>query len=116
MFLVFRETRTERFDTNDLFLTDAHKQLVRDCKAIGKNVVVVLISGRVLAIAPGLFETAMTSGLTDEIRAAITANIPFPHRLGLPREYALLVRHMVENPALNGEVVRLDNALRLPPK
>jgi NAD(P)-dependent dehydrogenase (short-subunit alcohol dehydrogenase family) len=71
---------------------------------------------RVTAIAPGLFETAMTAGLPDDIRAAITANIPFPKRLGHADEYAAAVEHMVENPIINGTVLRLDGAVRLPPR
>lgn len=71
---------------------------------------------RVMAIAPGLFESAMTAGLPDETRAAISANIPFPSRLGKASEFAQLVGQIVENPSLNGEVIRLDGALRLPPK
>jgi NAD(P)-dependent dehydrogenase (short-subunit alcohol dehydrogenase family) len=71
---------------------------------------------RVVAIAPGLFETAMTAGLGDEVRAGITANIPFPTRLGRPEEYAALVEAIVRNPMLNGTVIRLDGAVRLPPR
>ena len=71
---------------------------------------------RVAAIAPGLFETAMTEGLPDDVRAAITANIPFPPRLGHPEEYARLVEAIVINPMINGTVIRLDGAVRLPPR
>ncbi|GAA0310166.1 SDR family NAD(P)-dependent oxidoreductase [Rhodovulum strictum] len=71
---------------------------------------------RVMAIAPGLFETAMTDGLPPETRAAIAAGIPFPPRLGAPEEYALLVEQIVRNPFLNGEVIRLDGAVRLQPR
>ena len=71
---------------------------------------------RVLTIAPGLFETPMTDGLPDNIRAAIGSDIPFPSRLGLATEYALLATQIVENPYLNGTVIRLDGALRLPRK
>ncbi|MBZ4021519.1 3-hydroxyacyl-CoA dehydrogenase [Rhodobacter sp. TJ_12] len=68
---------------------------------------------RVMSIAPGLFETAMTAGLPDEARAAISQSIPFPQRLGAPEEFARLVTQIVENPFLNGEVIRLDGAVRL---
>jgi NAD(P)-dependent dehydrogenase (short-subunit alcohol dehydrogenase family) len=68
---------------------------------------------RVMAIAPGLFETAMTDGLPAETRAAIAANIPFPARLGQPEEYALLVEQIVRNPFLNATVIRLDGGVRL---
>jgi NAD(P)-dependent dehydrogenase (short-subunit alcohol dehydrogenase family) len=71
---------------------------------------------RVTAIAPGLFETAMTEGLPDDVRATITANIPFPPRLGHPEEYARLVEAIVINPMINGTVIRLDGAVRLPPR
>lgn len=68
---------------------------------------------RVMAIAPGLFETAMSAGLTGEVRASLEAGIPFPARMGRPVEYASLVQHIVENPVLNGEIIRLDGAVRL---
>ena len=71
---------------------------------------------RVMTIAPGLFETPMTEGLPDDVRAAIGDDIPFPSRLGLAEEYALLAAQIVENPYLNGTVIRLDGALRLPRK
>ena len=71
---------------------------------------------RVVAIAPGLFETGMSAGLPDEIRGEILKNVPFPSRMGLPSEYALLVQQIVENPMLNGSVIRLDGAARMPPK
>ncbi|MCC1491513.1 SDR family NAD(P)-dependent oxidoreductase [Cognatishimia sp. F0-27] len=69
---------------------------------------------RVMAIAPGLFHTPMMEGLPEETTAGIVANIPFPHRLGDPDEYALMVSQIVANPYLNGEVIRLDAAVRLP--
>jgi NAD(P)-dependent dehydrogenase (short-subunit alcohol dehydrogenase family) len=68
---------------------------------------------RVVTIAPGTFDTPMLAGLPDEAREALAADIPHPHRLGDPTEYALLVRQIVENPYLNGEVIRLDGALRM---
>jgi len=71
---------------------------------------------RVCTIAPGTFETPMMGVLPDEAKAALAANIPFPKRLGRPEEYAALVRHLAENTMINGEVVRLDGALRMPPK
>lgn len=71
---------------------------------------------RVMAIAPGLFETAMTAGLPAEARAAIAASVPFPPRLGAPEDYASLVEQIVLNPYLNGEVIRLDGAVRLQPR
>jgi NAD(P)-dependent dehydrogenase (short-subunit alcohol dehydrogenase family) len=71
---------------------------------------------RVMTIAPGLFETPMTDGLPNDLRDAISANIPFPSRLGLAEEYALLAAQIVGNPYLNGTVIRLDGALRLPRK
>ncbi len=71
---------------------------------------------RCVSIAPGTFDTPMLAGLPDEARAKLAEGIPHPHRLGRPEEFGLLVRHIVENPMLNGEVIRLDGALRMPPK
>ncbi len=71
---------------------------------------------RVVAIAPGLFHTPMMEGLPEEVSAEIAANIPFPHRLGDPREYARLAEQIVTNPFLNGTTIRLDGAVRLPPR
>jgi NAD(P)-dependent dehydrogenase (short-subunit alcohol dehydrogenase family) len=71
---------------------------------------------RVLSIAPGTFDTPMLALLPEEARAALAADIPFPHRLGDPAEFGQLVLHMIENAYLNGETVRLDGALRMPAK
>lgn len=71
---------------------------------------------RVMTIAPGLFETAMSAGLPPDVRAALEAGLPFPSRMGRPEEYAMLVQQIVENPVLNGEVIRIDSAVRLAPK
>ncbi len=71
---------------------------------------------RVMAIAPGLFHTPMMEGLPEEVAAQITANIPFPDRLGQPQEYALLAEQIITNPYLNGTTIRLDGAVRLPPR
>ena len=71
---------------------------------------------RVCTIAPGLFDTPLLAGLPDETRQALGAQIPFPSRLGRPEEYARLACHIAENEMLNGEVVRLDGALRMPPR
>ncbi len=68
---------------------------------------------RVLTIAPGTFDTPMLAGLPDEARDALAEDIPHPHRLGQPDEYGLLVHQLIENPYLNGEVVRLDGSLRM---
>ena len=68
---------------------------------------------RVMTIAPGIFDTPMLQGMSDEIRASLGAQIPFPSRLGRPDEYAALVKHIVENEVLNGEVIRLDGAIRM---
>lgn len=68
---------------------------------------------RVMTIAPGIFETPMMAGMTQEVRDSLARDVPFPPRLGLPAEYAALVRHIIENPMLNGEVIRLDGALRM---
>ena len=71
---------------------------------------------RVMAIAPGLFRTPMREGLPEEVAAQIAATIPFPSRLGEADEYALTVEQIVSNPYLNGTTIRLDGAVRLPPK
>jgi len=71
---------------------------------------------RVCTIAPGTFDTPMLALMPDAMRQALAAQIPFPPRLGQPREFAALARHIVENAMLNGETIRLDGALRMPPK
>jgi NAD(P)-dependent dehydrogenase (short-subunit alcohol dehydrogenase family) len=71
---------------------------------------------RVVTIAPGLFDTPLLAGLPEPARQALAANIPFPKRLGRPIEYAHLARSIIENGMLNGEVIRLDGAIRMPPK
>ena len=71
---------------------------------------------RVMTIAPGTFDTPMLALLPDEARHALGAQIPFPSRLGRPAEFAALVAHIVENPMLNGETIRLDGALRMAPR
>jgi NAD(P)-dependent dehydrogenase (short-subunit alcohol dehydrogenase family) len=71
---------------------------------------------RVNAIAPGLFETPLLDGLTDEAKQSLGAAIPYPARLGSPDEFAQLVIAMIENDYLNGEIIRLDGALRMQPK
>lgn len=71
---------------------------------------------RVCTIAPGTFETPMLATLSEPAREALAGNIPFPSRLGRPAEFAALVQHVCENRMLNGEVIRLDGALRMPPR
>jgi NAD(P)-dependent dehydrogenase (short-subunit alcohol dehydrogenase family) len=71
---------------------------------------------RVITIAPGLFDTPMMATLPEEVRQSLGASVPFPPRLGTPDEYADLVEHIVTNTMLNGEVIRLDGALRLAPR
>lgn len=71
---------------------------------------------RVLSVAPGLVATPMLTGLPQETQDALAQSIPFPQRLADPDEVARLVQHMIENVMLNGEVIRLDGALRMPPK
>jgi NAD(P)-dependent dehydrogenase (short-subunit alcohol dehydrogenase family) len=71
---------------------------------------------RVMTIAPGIFDTPMLQGMSEEIRTSLGQQIPFPSRLGKPEEYAALVRHIVENEVLNGEVIRLDGAIRMTAK
>jgi NAD(P)-dependent dehydrogenase (short-subunit alcohol dehydrogenase family) len=81
--------------------------LARDLSSVGI---------RVMAIAPGIFDTPMLAGMPEDVRAALGAMVPFPKRLGRPSEYAQLARDIIENPMLNGEVIRLDGAIRMAPK
>jgi NAD(P)-dependent dehydrogenase (short-subunit alcohol dehydrogenase family) len=71
---------------------------------------------RVVAIAPGVFATPMVDGLPPEVQQSLAASVPFPSRLGRPEEYAALVLHLCSNPMINGEVIRLDGALRMAPR
>lgn len=71
---------------------------------------------RVMTIAPGLFDTPMLAGLPEKARQSLAEQIPFPSRLGDPAEYARLAQHIIENPMLNGEIIRLDGALRMGPR
>ncbi|MBI2294098.1 MAG: SDR family NAD(P)-dependent oxidoreductase, partial [Betaproteobacteria bacterium] len=71
---------------------------------------------RVMTIAPGIFDTPMLQGMSEEIRASLGAQVPFPSRLGQPEEYARLAAFIIENPMLNAEVIRLDGAIRMAPK
>ncbi len=71
---------------------------------------------RCMTIAPGIFGTPMMFGMPQEVQDSLAASVPFPSRLGTPADYATLVKHIVENEMLNGEVIRLDGAIRLAPK
>jgi NAD(P)-dependent dehydrogenase (short-subunit alcohol dehydrogenase family) len=71
---------------------------------------------RNMTIAPGIFGTPMLFGMPQEVQDALAAGVPFPSRLGTPQDYAKLVRHILDNDMLNGEVIRLDGAIRLAPK
>lgn len=71
---------------------------------------------RVVAIAPGIFETPMLAGLPPAAQESLGRQVPHPSRLGRPAEYAALVQHIVENPMLNGETIRLDGAIRMAPR
>ena len=71
---------------------------------------------RVMTIAPGIFETAMLAGLPEPARISLGKQVPFPSRLGQPDEFAALVQHIMENEMLNGEVIRLDGAIRMAPR
>jgi NAD(P)-dependent dehydrogenase (short-subunit alcohol dehydrogenase family) len=81
--------------------------MARDLAAVGI---------RVMAIAPGIFMTPMVAGMTPELQASLESQIPFPSRLGRADEYAHLAQHIVENQMLNGEVIRLDGAVRMGPR
>ena len=71
---------------------------------------------RCATIAPGIFDTPLLGELSDEVRASLAKSVPHPARLGTPPEYAALVLHIVENQMVNGEVIRLDGALRMAPR
>ncbi|HZZ78409.1 MAG TPA: 3-hydroxyacyl-CoA dehydrogenase [Gemmataceae bacterium] len=71
---------------------------------------------RVMAIAPGIFDTPLLAGLPEAARQSLAQQVPFPPRLGRPEEFAALARHIIENEMLNGEVIRLDGAIRMAPK
>jgi NAD(P)-dependent dehydrogenase (short-subunit alcohol dehydrogenase family) len=71
---------------------------------------------RVMTIAPGIFNTPMLAGLPEAAQQSLAQQVPFPPRLGQPAEYAALVRHIIENEMLNGEVIRLDGAIRMAPR
>jgi NAD(P)-dependent dehydrogenase (short-subunit alcohol dehydrogenase family) len=71
---------------------------------------------RVVTIAPGIFDTPMLAGLPEAARESLAKQVPFPPRLGQPAEYAALVKHIIENEMLNGEVIRLDGAIRMAPR
>ncbi|MCL8206827.1 MAG: 3-hydroxyacyl-CoA dehydrogenase [Actinomycetia bacterium] len=71
---------------------------------------------RVMAIAPGIFDTPMLAALPEPARRSLGEQVPFPRRLGQPAEYAQLVQHIIENPMLNGSVIRLDGAIRMAPR
>lgn len=71
---------------------------------------------RNMTIAPGIFGTPMLFGMPQEVQDALAAGVPFPSRLGTPQDYAKLAKHIIENDMLNGEVIRLDGAIRLAPK
>lgn len=71
---------------------------------------------RVVAVAPGVFDTPMMRAMPDEVRMSLSATVPFPPRLGRPDEFAALVQHIFANSMLNGEVIRLDGALRMAPR
>ena len=71
---------------------------------------------RVMTIAPGVMDTPMMAGLPGETKSILEALVPHPPRLGRPEEYAMLISSIIENPLLNGEVIRLDGALRMPPR
>jgi NAD(P)-dependent dehydrogenase (short-subunit alcohol dehydrogenase family) len=81
--------------------------LARDLSSLGV---------RVMTIAPGLFDTPLLARLPEDVKASLGAMVPFPRRLGNPAEYAQLAKQIIENPMLNGEVIRLDGAIRMAPK
>ena len=71
---------------------------------------------RVCTIAPGTFDTPLVARLPEDVRASLAKAVPHPSRLGHPAEFAMLAAHIIENPMLNGETIRLDGAIRMPPR
>jgi NAD(P)-dependent dehydrogenase (short-subunit alcohol dehydrogenase family) len=71
---------------------------------------------RVMTVAPGLFKTPLLAGLPEDAQESLGRQVPHPSRLGDPTEYAALVSHIIANPMLNGEVIRLDGAIRMAPR
>lgn len=71
---------------------------------------------RVMTIAPGIFATPMVAGMPEPVQASLAAAVPFPSRLGQPADFAKLVRQIIDNDMLNGEVIRIDGAIRMPPR
>ena len=82
----------------------------QSCRDLARNGI------RNMTIAPGIFGTPMLFGMPKEVQDALAASVPFPSRLGTPEDYAKLARHIFENDMLNGEVIRLDGAIRLAPR
>ena len=97
-------------------VTDNAADAVRGADLVILCVPVGAMRSAAKAIAPGLFHTPMMEGLPPDVAAKITANVPFPARLGDPAEFGRLVADIVLNPYLNGTVIRLDGAVRLPPR
>jgi NAD(P)-dependent dehydrogenase (short-subunit alcohol dehydrogenase family) len=71
---------------------------------------------RVCTIAPGTFDTPILARLSEDVRASLATSVPHPKRLGAPDEYASLALHIIDNPMLNGETIRLDGAIRMAPR
>lgn len=71
---------------------------------------------RMVTIASGIFDTPLLAGMPENVRQSLAEQVPFPSRLGTPKDYAKLVGHIIENEMLNGEVIRLDGAIRMAPK
>ena len=69
-----------------------------------------------MTVAPGIFSTPMLHGLPDEVKESLAKSVPFPQRFGVPEDYAALAVHIVENRMLNGDVIRLDGAIRMAPR
>src|SRR5713226_4930698 len=105
--LIFVKAAAVDDSRDHLAHVELHPVVARDFASLGI---------RVCTIAPGTFDTPMLALLPEPARKALGAQIPFPSRLGRPSEYAALARHIVENPMLNGETIRLDGALRMAPR
>jgi NAD(P)-dependent dehydrogenase (short-subunit alcohol dehydrogenase family) len=81
---------------------------------VARDLASVLV--RVVTVAPGIFDTPLLGALSEEVRTSLGQQVPHPSRLGQPGEFAALVQHIVENPMLNGETIRLDGAIRMAPR
>ena len=114
--VVITSSAASRLGSPHEFVDYAGSKGATDALTLGLAKELALRGIRVNTIAPGLFMTPMMAGMPDEVQESLAATLPFPKRLGKPEEFGMMVDQMVRNPILNGEVIRLDCALRMAPK